>query len=105
MKRKQKSFNTEQAIIKEIDAVMIKRTEHIRESEEFDVKAIEFIRDGNPENVQHGHWLRGRAEDARAKSARADSILAKLKDALAEFRTITIPGIIEDKFDRQVVLK
>lgn len=105
MKRKQKTFNTEQAILQEIDAVKSKQIFALLESERLDTKGHEFIRTGNPEDVKEGQWLLKKSGISKRKSDRCEGLLLKLKEALAEFRTETMPLIIPDKLDRQVVLK
>lgn len=105
MKRKQKSYNTEQSILKEIDAIKAKQHQSQIEAENLEIKGHEFIRTGNKEDVEEGKWLLKKAGIARRKCDRCEGILLKLKDALAEFRTETFPMIIPDRLDRQVVLK
>lgn len=105
MKLKQKTYNTEQSIIKEIDALKSRQSELLIESEQQELDGNRFVRTGNKDDVEEGKWLLEQACRGRKAVARCDAKLLKFKDALAEFRTETFPAIVPDKMDRQVVLK
>lgn len=104
MKRKQKTYNTEQAIIRDIDDCNEKQLIHLTESEHLEDEGKVLIRSGNKEDVEQGKWLlkKSSTEQKRAKKL-ADKLL-RLKEALAAFRTETLPIVIPDRLDRQVVL-
>lgn len=105
MKRKQKTYNTEQSIIEEIDSAQSKLKSCLEQAEAKDERGSLLVRSGNREDVKEGGWLRNEADKLGAKANKLETKLQKLKGALAEFRTETLPGVIADKFDRQVVLK
>jgi len=105
MKRKQKTFNTEQAILSEIDAVRLKQNTAQAESEKLDDEGHALIRTGNEQDVEEGKWRLKKSGIAKRRAKRCEGILEKLKNALAELRTETLPAIIPDKKDRRVVLK
>lgn len=105
MKRKQKTFNTEQSILSEIDSVKLKQITSQAESETLDSDGKALIRTGNEQDVEEGKWKLKQSAIARRRAVRCESLLEKLKHALSEFRTETMPIVIPDKKDRQVVLK
>lgn len=102
--RKQKSYNTEQSIIKEIEALKAKQAALMKDAETKESDAKRFIRSGIKEDVEQGEWLLKQSSKARKAVSLCDSKLLKFKDALAAFRTELLPGVIENKLDRQVVL-
>jgi hypothetical protein len=104
MKRKQKSYNTEQSLIMEIDALKAKQTALLAQAEQKEADGKRFIRTGNVPDVATGEWLMKQAGIARRGIDRAEGRLTKFKEALAAFRTEMLP-LGQGKFDKQVVLK
>jgi len=103
-KRKQKSWNTEQALIKEIDAIKAQQVAHLAEAEKQEDDGKRFIRSGIAEDIEAGKWALKQAGIARRRVERLESKLVKFKDALAEFRTDML-DLGQNKLDKQVVLK
>lgn len=103
---KKKAYNDENQIIAAIDELQAKAKNLLRDSVEFSDKGKHFIRNGNgQEDKLAGEELLTKAATADRQAQRCSGELQKLKDALAAFRTDTLPLVIpKDKKQFRVVV-
>lgn len=111
-KRKQKRFETEVSINRAIDTQKERMAQLLKEAEQDDARADSLFRDAHAlslshilEDKQHANAMTDEAKDVRKaaqdKRNSAHRIetnkLPRLKQTLAAFRTITLPGMDSEK--------
>lgn len=96
--KKQTRFTSERSIHAEINSNLRRINALGVESDELEVKGHELIRTGNLELIDTGKDLLKQADTIRNSTIpRINSKLQKLKEALASFNTMLLPGISGDQ--------
>lgn len=97
MKKQQRRFTTEREIMAEIYSTERKMNAKLKDAEEKDDKATQYIRSGDPGLVSSGQMIRDEAARIRKSvESRDRNKLKKLKDALSAFKTELLPGMGSD---------
>lgn len=98
MKRKQKRYSSEQAILDDIVKAQAKKMAFLKESEAHEAKAqdlidMSLITGLCADDADELRWQKELAAKARRSADRIDGVIAKLRLTQDAFTTNTLPGV------------
>lgn len=105
MKRKQKRYTSERAILADIYSAQRKKAAFLAQARVHDQTADKLIKASlvaqlSENDVEELAWQKGLAAKARRSADRQDSVITKLRTTQDAFDTLTLPGV---KIDDSVV--
>lgn len=98
MKKRQKRYTSERAILADIYAAQRKQAALLVDAMNHDEAAMRLIQASlkaplNEDDVKELKWQKGLAAKARRAADRKDAIVAKLRATQNTFDTATLPGV------------
>lgn len=95
--KKSKRYSTEAQILTDIDRAHERIRGQLSKAESLEASSVSLLRCGSPDMIESAKMKQSEADKLRRNTNLIiDRTLPHLKQKLAEFKTMTLPGVVSD---------